>query len=114
MTDVGAQGAKLEVESIIREVSDRLLSEPVPLPDLRKRAVALGLLGAVYESVKKNEEAPESILPGTTPAPKPKAKTAPAVPPGRPTPKSTPTSTPKPYARTGGSTGTANPSTSWM
>ena len=56
------KGAKLEVESVIREVSDRLLSEPIPLADLRKRAVAIGILGEVYENVKKNEESPESLL----------------------------------------------------
>ena len=52
------QGAKLEVESIIREVCDRLLSaeeEKVPISTLRKRAVALGLLGEAYEAVKKDE-----------------------------------------------------------
>ena len=46
------QGAKLEVESVIREVCDRLLSEDVPIPELRKRAVAIGILGSVYEDRK--------------------------------------------------------------
>ncbi|GAA6059602.1 hypothetical protein JCM10212_005101 [Sporobolomyces blumeae] len=82
------KGAKLEVESVIREVCDRVLSstgveEPtasiasasnstaaatangtttvkVPLSTLRKRAVALGILGDVFSSVVKdpNQESP--------------------------------------------------------
>jgi len=51
-------GAKLEVESVIREVCDRLLEEPgVPRQVIRKRAVALGILGSVFETAKnKNGE----------------------------------------------------------
>lgn len=79
------KGAKLEVESVIREVSDRILSEPVPLTDLRKRAVALGILGEVFEAVKKNEESPESIamngsMPGSAGG-KPGTKRPPPPPP---------------------------------
>ncbi|KAH8920339.1 DnaJ-domain-containing protein [Atractiella rhizophila] len=46
------KGAKLEVESVVREVCDRILATG----DQEKRtmkAVALGILGGVYESVKK-------------------------------------------------------------
>lgn len=46
-------GAKLEVESVIREVCDRILEEPgIPRDKIRKRAVALGILGSVYETAK--------------------------------------------------------------
>ncbi|GAA5942428.1 hypothetical protein JCM1841_002617 [Sporobolomyces salmonicolor] len=56
------KGAKLEVESIIREVCDRILTSlpadekegKVPLASLRKRAVALGILGDVFMAVKKD------------------------------------------------------------
>ncbi|KAK4054749.1 DnaJ-like protein [Microbotryomycetes sp. JL201] len=48
------KGAKLEVESVIREVCDVILSD-APVPVLRKRAIALGLLGESYEAVKKDE-----------------------------------------------------------
>lgn len=59
------KGASLEVESVIREVCDRLLSEEnVPTADLKKRAVAIGILGQVFESVKKDKDAEtlESML----------------------------------------------------
>ncbi|PLW12928.1 hypothetical protein PCANC_19043 [Puccinia coronata f. sp. avenae] len=51
-------GAKLEVESVIREVCDRLLEEPgVSREVIRKRAVGLGILGSVFETAKnKNGE----------------------------------------------------------
>ncbi|KAK4058150.1 DnaJ-like protein [Microbotryomycetes sp. JL221] len=48
------KGAKLEVESVIREVCDLILSD-ASVPVLRKRAIALGLLGESYENVKKDE-----------------------------------------------------------
>ncbi|GEM06559.1 chaperone regulator [Rhodotorula toruloides] len=60
------KGAKLEVESIIREVCDRLLTTLAPEEAqtvspalLRKRAVALGILGEVYASVKKDPGTPD-------------------------------------------------------
>lgn len=50
------KGAKLEVESVIREVCDRVLSEKgVPEAQLDRRATALQILGEVYASVKKDE-----------------------------------------------------------
>ncbi|GAA5974036.1 hypothetical protein JCM11641_008225 [Rhodosporidiobolus odoratus] len=59
------KGAKLEVESIIRSVCDRLLLD-LPAEEknlspttLRKRAVALGILGEVYGQVKKDPGATE-------------------------------------------------------
>ncbi|BGP13016.1 hypothetical protein JCM10213_008006 [Rhodosporidiobolus nylandii] len=64
------KGAKLEVESVIREVCDRLLlslpaeESKLPISTLRKRAVALGILGEVYCAVKKDPNAPEGPFPG--------------------------------------------------
>lgn len=63
------QGAKLEVESVIREVCDRVLVNLAPeeanvvsASTLRKRAVALGILGDVYASTKRDPNAPEGPL----------------------------------------------------
>ncbi|KAI8457449.1 DNAJ protein Caj1/Djp1-type [Phakopsora pachyrhizi] len=47
------KGAKLEVESVIREVCDKILEEPgIPRDKIRKRAVALEILGSVYETAQ--------------------------------------------------------------
>lgn len=47
------KGAKLEVESVIREVSERVLyDQGVSRETQRLRATALGLVGEVYASVK--------------------------------------------------------------
>lgn len=49
------KGAKLEVESIIREVCERVLSEKGHTEaQLERRATALMILGEVYASVKKD------------------------------------------------------------
>ncbi|GAA5866732.1 hypothetical protein JCM3774_001974 [Rhodotorula dairenensis] len=63
------KGAKLEVESVIREVCDRVLVNLAPEEanvvspaTLRKRAVALGILGEVYASTKRDPNAPEGPL----------------------------------------------------
>ncbi|BGP36939.1 DnaJ-like protein [Rhodotorula kratochvilovae] len=62
------KGAKLEVESVVREVCDRLLLTLAPeeaniaVATLRKRAVALGILGEVYCAVRKDPGAPEGPL----------------------------------------------------
>lgn len=63
------QGAKLEVESVIREVCDRVLTNLAPEEanlvspaTLRKRAVALGILGEVYATTKRDPNAPEGPL----------------------------------------------------
>lgn len=64
------QGAKLEVESVIRETCDRILSEPnVSTAELRKRAVALEILGEVYGAVLKDEHSnpPLGGPPGSAP-----------------------------------------------
>lgn len=50
------KGAKLEVESVIREVCDRILHEKgVSESELDNRAAALEILGEVYSAVKKDE-----------------------------------------------------------
>jgi len=49
------KGSKLEVESVLREVCDRVLSEPqVSKQILAKRAEGLGIIGTVYENVKND------------------------------------------------------------
>jgi hypothetical protein len=49
------KGSKLEVEGVLREVCDRVLSDPkVNKLVLRKRAEALKIIGTVYESVKSD------------------------------------------------------------
>jgi hypothetical protein len=55
------KGAKLEVESIIREVCERILNEKgFSEAQLERRAAALLILGEVYLSVKKDEKADDS------------------------------------------------------
>jgi len=50
------KGAKLEVESVIREVCDQVLSEKgFSEAQLERRAIALQILGEVYAAVKKDE-----------------------------------------------------------
>ncbi|CAG8653811.1 9718_t:CDS:2, partial [Racocetra persica] len=47
------KGSKLEVEGVLREVCDRVLSDPsVSKTVLKKRAEGLKIIGAVYENVK--------------------------------------------------------------
>ncbi|KAF7416223.1 hypothetical protein PC9H_002488 [Pleurotus ostreatus] len=51
------KGTKLEIESVLRETCDRVLSDPsVPREKLQLRAVALQLLGEAYMAVKKDGE----------------------------------------------------------
>ncbi len=50
------KGAKLEVESVIREVCERVLYDTsINKETQRLRAQALGILGEVYSSVVKSE-----------------------------------------------------------
>lgn len=52
-----SQGAKLEVESVLREACDRILEDPnIPRTKAQLRAVALQLLGEAYLSVRKEED----------------------------------------------------------
>lgn len=49
------KGSKLEVEGVLREVCDRVLSDNKATKlALRKRAEALKIIGAVYENVKSD------------------------------------------------------------
>ncbi|KAF9420580.1 hypothetical protein BGZ94_009092 [Podila epigama] len=50
------KGSKLEVEGVLRDVCDRTLSDPtVPKATLLKRAAALKIIGAVFESVQADK-----------------------------------------------------------
>jgi hypothetical protein len=50
------QGCKLEVESIVREVCDRIIYDAqVSKETVLKRVAAIEILGSVYSSVKKEE-----------------------------------------------------------
>ncbi|KAF8975092.1 hypothetical protein BGZ46_009434 [Entomortierella lignicola] len=50
------QGSKLEVEGVLRDVCDKVLGDPtVPKATLIKRASALKIIGAVFESVKADK-----------------------------------------------------------
>ncbi|KAI8367286.1 X-domain of DnaJ-containing-domain-containing protein [Blakeslea trispora] len=47
------RGSKLEVESVLREVCDRVLSDPtVPRETLHQRALGLKIIGTIYQKVK--------------------------------------------------------------
>jgi hypothetical protein len=48
------QGTKLEIESVLRETCERVLSDPdISRPKAQLRAIALQILGEAYMSVKK-------------------------------------------------------------
>lgn len=51
------QGAKLEIESVLRETCDKVLEDPSIIPaKANLRAVALQILGEAYMSVRKEDE----------------------------------------------------------
>jgi hypothetical protein len=51
------QGAKLEIESVLRETCDRILEDTSVTPaKANLRAVALQILGEAYMSVRKEDE----------------------------------------------------------
>jgi len=51
------KGAKLEIESVLRETCDRVLEDPtISSEKAHLRAVALQMLGEAYMSVKKADE----------------------------------------------------------
>ena len=55
------QGAKLEIESVLRETCDRVLEDPaVPRVKATLRAVAMQILGEAYMGVKKDADQIES------------------------------------------------------
>ena len=54
------QGAKLEIESVLRETCDRVLEDPsIPRAKAQLRAVALQILGEAYMSVRKDTDSIE-------------------------------------------------------
>lgn len=55
------KGAKLEVESVIREVTERVLyDQSVTKETQRLRAQALGIMGAVFEAVQADSTASDA------------------------------------------------------
>ncbi|WWC92369.1 uncharacterized protein L201_007326 [Kwoniella dendrophila CBS 6074] len=102
------KGAKLEVESVVRETCERVLTEPsVPKEKLHMRAHALGLMAEAYLAIRKDgESAPgEDFVKVETPASKQRdaanasastsTSSKPAVPP-RPVNGNAPASQPAP------------------
>ncbi|WVW80778.1 hypothetical protein I302_102764 [Kwoniella bestiolae CBS 10118] len=67
------KGAKLEVESVVRETCEKVLTEPsVPKEKLHMRAYALGLMADAYLAIRKDGESPpaEEFVKVDTPASK--------------------------------------------
>ncbi|WRT70758.1 uncharacterized protein IL334_007757 [Kwoniella shivajii] len=93
------KGAKLEVESVVRETCERVLTDStIPKEKLHMRAYALGLMAEAFLAIRKDEEsAPtEDFVKVETPASKQRDAAAssantskPAVPPRPPTTAST-------------------------
>lgn len=91
-----SQGAKLEVEAVVREACEQVLTDPsVPREKLVLRATALELAAEAFLGIKKeSSESIEEFVKVETPSSKPppptttKSAPAPSVPP-RPTPAST-------------------------
>lgn len=83
--DARVQGAKLEVEAVVRDTCEQILTEPgVPKDKLVLRAVALELAAEAFLSIKKEGEqgqGPDDFVKIETPA----SKGRPPQPPPRPT-----------------------------
>ncbi|WVQ63383.1 uncharacterized protein L199_001536 [Kwoniella botswanensis] len=65
------KGAKLEVESVVRETCEKVLTEPsIPKEKLHMRAYALGLMADAYLAIRKDGESPaaEEFVKVETPA----------------------------------------------
>jgi hypothetical protein len=61
------QGTKLEIESVLREVSDTVLTDPTISRDKAQlRAVALQILGEAYVGVKKDVPSSNPLVNGAT------------------------------------------------
>lgn len=57
MLTLRVQGAKLEIESVLRETCDRVLEDPaIPRQKAQLRAVAMQILGEAYMSVRKDTD----------------------------------------------------------
>ncbi|KAF5368858.1 hypothetical protein D9758_002874 [Tetrapyrgos nigripes] len=55
------KGAKLEIESVLREVCDRVLEDPsVPRDKIHLRAIGLQIMGQAYMNVKKEVSTPQT------------------------------------------------------
>jgi hypothetical protein len=55
------KGSKLEVESVLRDVCDRVLTDPTaPKETLKSRAIGLKIIGSIYQKVK-TDVTPEDI-----------------------------------------------------
>ncbi|KAI7888937.1 X-domain of DnaJ-containing-domain-containing protein [Mucor mucedo] len=69
------RGSKLEVESVLREVCDRVLTDPtVSRETLKNRAIGLKIIGTIYQRVKSDvtpEDIPIPITPSASPPPPP-------------------------------------------
>ncbi|KAF9445203.1 DnaJ-domain-containing protein [Macrolepiota fuliginosa MF-IS2] len=62
------KGTKLEVESVLREVCDRVLADPTITRDKAQlRAVALQLLGEAYTNVRKDAPSSNPVVNGGVP-----------------------------------------------
>ncbi|KAI7905675.1 X-domain of DnaJ-containing-domain-containing protein [Cokeromyces recurvatus] len=63
------RGSKLEVESVLREVCDQVLSDPsVPKHTLKSRAVGLKIIGNIYMKVKSDVTPPDVPIPDPSPS----------------------------------------------
>lgn len=61
----------MEVESVLREVCDRVLTDPtVPRETLKSRAIGLRIIGTIYMKVKADVTPEDIPIPTTPPHPK--------------------------------------------
>ncbi|CAO3613217.1 unnamed protein product [Mucor fragilis] len=73
------RGSKLEVESVLREVCDRVLTDPtVPRETLKSRAIGLRIIGTIYMKVKADVTPEDIPIPTTPPHPKATQSTDPS------------------------------------
>lgn len=79
------RGSKLEVESVLREVCDRVLTDPtVPRETLKNRALGLKIIGSIYQRVKSDitpEDIPIPITPSSPSTPNSKRSSSVSNPP---------------------------------
>lgn len=54
------RGSKLEIESVLRDVCDKVLGE-CSKDQLEKRLVALGIVATIYQSVVESSDPPPTI-----------------------------------------------------
>lgn len=64
------RGSKLEVESVLREVCDRVLTDPtVSRETLKNRAIGLKIIGTIYQRVKSDVTPQDIPIPITPSSP---------------------------------------------